>query len=50
LQKNKFEMIQHFIQNQDQDMSGEAEKIAKAELDYYFSSGNREKYEELNAG
>jgi len=49
LQKKKFELIQHFIQNQDQDMSIEAEKIAKAELDYYFSSGNREKYEVLNA-
>ncbi len=49
LQKQKFELIQHFIQNQDQDMSIEAEKIAKAELDYYFSSGNREKYEALNA-
>jgi phosphoribosylaminoimidazole-succinocarboxamide synthase len=49
IQKNKFELIQHFIQNQDQDMSIEAEKIAKAELDYYFSSGNREKYEALNA-
>jgi len=49
VQKDKFEMIQHFIQNQDQDMSREAEKIARAELDYYFSSGNREKYEALNA-
>ena len=49
LQKQKFELIQHFIQNQEQDMSIEAEKIAKAELDYYFSSGNREKYEALNA-
>ncbi len=49
LQKNKFKMIQHFIQHQDQDMSKEAEKIARAELDYYFSSGHREKYEALNA-
>jgi len=49
LQKDKFKMIQHFIQHQDQDMSKEAEKIARAELDYYFSSGNREKYEALNA-
>lgn len=49
IQKDKFTMIQHFIQNQEQDMSREAEKIAKAELDYYFSSGNREKYEALNA-
>ncbi len=49
LQKDKFEMVQYFIQNQDQDMSGQAEKIARAELDYYFKSGNREKYEALNA-
>ncbi len=49
LQKDKFEMIQHFIQNQDQDMGREAEKIAKAELDYYFTSGHREAYEALNA-
>ena len=49
LQKQKFEMIQHFIQNQDEDMTREAEKIAKAELDYYFSQGHREQYEALNA-
>jgi len=49
LQKDKFKMIQHFIQHQGQDMSKEAEKIARAELDYYFSQGNREQYEALNA-
>jgi phosphoribosylaminoimidazole-succinocarboxamide synthase len=49
LQRDKFALIRHFIQNQEQDMSREAEKIARAELDYYFSSGNREKYEALNA-
>jgi phosphoribosylaminoimidazole-succinocarboxamide synthase len=49
LQKQKFELIQYFIQNQEKDMSIEAEKIAKEELDYYFSQGHREQYEALNA-
>jgi hypothetical protein len=42
-------MIQHFTQNQEQDMSKEAQQIAKSELDYYFSAGNRDKYESPNA-
>lgn len=49
IQKDKFSMIQSFIQNRGQDMRNEAERIARAEIDYYVSSKKKEQYEELNA-
>jgi phosphoribosylaminoimidazole-succinocarboxamide synthase len=49
IQKAKFEMIQGFIKDQDQDLSEEAEKIAVSEIEYYSSSGKLEEYEKLNA-
>ena len=49
IQKDKFSMIQSFIQNNKQDMRKEAERIAHAEIDYYISSNKREQYEELNS-
>jgi hypothetical protein len=49
IQKDKFSMIQSFIQNHEQDMRKEAERIAHAEIDYYMSSNKREQYEELNS-
>ncbi len=49
IQKQKFEMIQGFIIDKDRDIAQEAGKIARAELDYYFSAGKKAEYEALNA-
>lgn len=49
IQKQKFGMILGFIQNKDQDLRQEAERIARLELDYYFDSGKKEEYEGLNS-
>lgn len=49
IQMQKFEMIQHFIQNKSSDLQDKAEKIARAELDYYISSNKKAEYEALNA-
>lgn len=49
IQTAKFDMIQSFVQNTEQDLSKEAEGIARAELNYYVSSGKIKEYEELNS-
>ncbi|MDH4028321.1 MAG: hypothetical protein OEU95_05785, partial [Nitrospirota bacterium] len=49
LQKQKFQMIQGFIKDQDQDLRQEAEKIARAEIDYYASAKRLGEYGELNS-
>ena len=49
IQKQKFGMIQSFIQDQRQEMRKEAEKIALLEMDYYLASDKREEYEALNS-
>ena len=48
LQKRKFEMIQGFIRGKEKELQKEAEKIARAEIDYYASAKKIEEYEELN--
>ena len=48
LQKRKFEMVRDFIKNQKKGPEEEAEKIARAEIDYYRSVKKIEEYEELN--
>ena len=50
LQKQKFQMIQGFIKNQDQDLRQEAGKIARAEIEYYASAKRLGEYGELNSG
>ena len=49
IQEQKFNMIQSFIQNSEQDFREEAERIARQEIDYYQSNGRLAQYEELNA-
>jgi hypothetical protein len=49
IQREKFYMIQNFIQDQSRDMRDESERIALMELDYYLKSGNKEQYEEINS-
>ncbi len=49
IQKRKFEMIQAFILDKDQDLQKEAEQIALSEIDYYEASGKLAEYEGLNA-
>lgn len=49
IQKQKFEMIQGFIQNKEQELRKEAERIAQSELDYYLKFNKKEEYEALNA-
>ncbi len=49
IQKQKFSMIQSFIQDQRQDIHKEAERIARLELDYYLASNKKEEYEALNS-
>lgn len=50
LQKQKFEMIQGFIQGKEGDIHKEAERIALAEIDYYEKAGKIREYADLNAG
>jgi hypothetical protein len=49
LQKQKFEMIQGFIQGKEGDLQKEAEQIALAEIAYYEKAGKLGEYEALNA-
>ncbi len=49
IQKEKFLMIQSFIQNQNQNLKEKAERIAGLELDYYLNSNKKTAYEELNS-
>jgi hypothetical protein len=42
-------MIRDFIRNQNRDFQDEAEKIARAEIDYYKSAKKIEEYGELNS-
>jgi hydroxymethylpyrimidine pyrophosphatase-like HAD family hydrolase len=49
IQTAKFNMIQSFVQNKEQDLTKEAERIAQAELDYYLSSDKKGEYEVLNS-
>ena len=41
-------MIQGFIRGKEKELQKEAEKIARAEIDYYASAKKIEEYEELN--
>jgi phosphoribosylaminoimidazole-succinocarboxamide synthase len=50
LQKQKFEMIQGFVQGKGENLQKEAEQIAHAEIAYYESAGKIGEYGELNAG
>jgi phosphoribosylaminoimidazole-succinocarboxamide synthase len=50
LQKQKFGMIQDFVQGKGNDLQQRAEEIALAEIDYYRSANKIGEYEELNAG
>jgi phosphoribosylaminoimidazole-succinocarboxamide synthase len=49
IQTEKFMMIQRYIKDWTQDLSGEAKKIAGEELDYYLKSDKKDAYEALNA-
>ncbi len=50
IQKEKFLMIQTFIQDQKQDLlQKESERIAMLELDYYLASNKKEQYAALNS-
>jgi phosphoribosylaminoimidazole-succinocarboxamide synthase len=49
IQIQKFSMIQSFIQNQDQELGKEAERIAGLEIAYYESANKLEEYLELNS-
>ncbi len=49
IQKQKFSVIQAFIQGRYQDIRREAGRIARLELDYYLAAGRKEEYEALNS-
>ncbi len=49
IQKQKFSMIQSFIQGRTRDIREEAGRIARLELDYYLAAGRKEEYEVLNS-
>jgi hypothetical protein len=49
IQKEKFSMIQSFIQNQDQEPGKEAERIAGLEIAYYDSVNKLDEYLKLNS-
>jgi phosphoribosylaminoimidazole-succinocarboxamide synthase len=49
IQKQKFSMIQSFIQNKEKSLQKESEEIAQLEIDYYISSNKKEQYESLNS-
>ena len=49
IQKKKFEMVQHFLRNREQDLKDETAKIAFTELDYYDAAGKLGEYELLNS-
>ncbi len=49
IQTTKFNMIQSFVKNKEQDLAKEADRIAQSELDYYLSSNKKAEYEALNS-
>ncbi len=49
IQKQKFSIIQAFIQNKKQNLREESERIARLEIDYFASSNKKEQYEALNS-
>lgn len=49
LQRRKFEMIRDFIRNQNKGFQEEAERIARAEIDYYKAAKKIAEYGELNS-